>query len=106
MARCDTSCFTRQEIAAEPAVIDARALAAHYASIGVRTRNSGGYQMFETQAAAAAGERARQELINKESEDRARHVNRSPGPRASFATRVVDEIPNPPDAAGDTFTAC
>jgi len=57
--------FHATEIAAEPAVINARTLAAHYASIGVRTRNSGGYQMFETQAAAAAGERARQELITK-----------------------------------------
>jgi len=55
--------FHATEIAAAPAVIDARTLAAHYASIGVRTASSAGRLTFETQAAAAAGERARQEIM-------------------------------------------
>jgi len=51
------------EIAEDPSVVDARTLAALYTRIGRRTDYWGGRMMFETEAAAEAGLRARRELF-------------------------------------------
>jgi len=55
--------FHAIEIAEEPAVVDAGALAELYTRIGTRTSDSRGFLTFETEAAAAAGLRARRELL-------------------------------------------
>jgi hypothetical protein len=62
MATLGHELFHATEIASEPSVVDARSLAAFYARIGIQTGNWAGRQTFETAAAAAAGERTRQEL--------------------------------------------
>jgi len=56
--------FHAIEIAQEPSVVNAETLAAFYSRIGVRTGDSGGCRTFETEAAAAAGLRARRQLLN------------------------------------------
>ena len=57
--------FHAIEIAEEPSVVNAETLAAFYTRIGVRTGGSagGGPRTFETEAAAAAGLRARRQLL-------------------------------------------
>jgi hypothetical protein len=57
--------FHATEIAAEPSIVNARTLEEHYSSIGKRTSSTAGHLTFETEAAAHAGERTRQELLNK-----------------------------------------
>jgi len=56
--------FHAIEIAQEPSVVNAETLAAFYSRIGIRTGDSRGRQTFETEAAAAAGLRARRQLLN------------------------------------------
>jgi hypothetical protein len=55
--------FHAIEIAEEPAVVSAGTLADFYTRIGTKTSDSRGFQTFETEAAAAAGLRARRELL-------------------------------------------
>ena len=52
------------EIASEPAVVSADTLAGLYARIGRKTGDSIGRRTFETEAAAAAGLRARRQLLS------------------------------------------
>jgi hypothetical protein len=63
MATLGHELFHAVEIAEEPSVVDARTLAAFYTRIGRRTDYRGGREMYETEAAADAGLRARRELI-------------------------------------------
>jgi hypothetical protein len=63
MATLGHELYHAVEIAAEPSVVDARTLATYYARIGMLTGDSDGRRTFETQAAAAAGERVRRELV-------------------------------------------
>jgi hypothetical protein len=57
--------FHAIEIAEEPSVVNADTLAAFYTRIGVKTGDSGGLRTFETGAAAAAGLRARRQLLTR-----------------------------------------
>ena len=56
--------FHAMEIAIEPSIVDARTLAAHYTRIGDEGAEIDGKRSFETQAAAAAGARVREELVS------------------------------------------
>ena len=55
--------FHAIEIAEEPAAVNAETLADLYSRIGRKTGDSGGVRTFETEAAAAAGLRARRQLL-------------------------------------------
>jgi hypothetical protein len=63
MAALGHELFHAVEIAGQPSIVDARSLAAFYERIGVETSDSIGRRTFETDAAANAGRRARQELL-------------------------------------------
>src|SRR5882672_5424323 len=63
MATLGHELFHAIEIAEEPSVVNAETLAAFYSRIGIRTGDSRGLQTFETEAAAAAGLRARRQLL-------------------------------------------
>jgi hypothetical protein len=63
MATLGHELFHALEIAGTPAVVDAESLADLYARIGTKTGDSGGLRTFETEAAAAAGVLARQQLL-------------------------------------------
>jgi len=63
MATLGHELFHAIEIAEEPSVVDADTLAAFYTRIGIKTGDSGGLRTFETGAAAAAGLRARRQLL-------------------------------------------
>ena len=63
MATLAHELFHAIEIAEEPAVVNAETLAVLYERIGIRTRDGGGLRTFETEAAAAAGLRARRQLL-------------------------------------------
>jgi hypothetical protein len=63
MAALGHELYHAVEIAEEPSVVDARTLAAFYERVGRRTDNWSSRQTFETEAAAAAGMRARRELF-------------------------------------------
>jgi hypothetical protein len=63
MATLGHELYHAVEIADEPSVVDARTLAAFYTRIGRRSDYWGGRMMFETEAAAEAGLRARRELL-------------------------------------------
>jgi hypothetical protein len=56
--------FHALEIAAEPSVVSAGTLADFYSRIGSKTGDTRGRRTFETEAAAAAGLRARRELLS------------------------------------------
>jgi hypothetical protein len=64
MATLGHELFHAIEIAEEPAVVSAATLADLYSRIGRKTGDSRGLQTFETEAAAAAGLRARQQLLS------------------------------------------
>jgi hypothetical protein len=55
--------FHAIEIAEEPSVVNVDALADFYSRIGVKTGDSRGVRTFETEAAAAAGQLARRQLL-------------------------------------------
>jgi hypothetical protein len=63
MAALGHELYHAVEIAEEPSVVDARTLAAFYERVGRRTDNWSSRLTFETDAAAAAGLRARRELF-------------------------------------------
>jgi len=63
MATLGHELFHALEIASEPSIVDVRTLAAFYLRTGVETSNTAGRRTFETAAAAAAGQRARRELL-------------------------------------------
>jgi hypothetical protein len=63
MATLGHELFHAIEIAEEPSVVNADTLAAFYTRIGIKTGDSGGVRTFETGAAAAAGLRARRQLL-------------------------------------------
>ncbi len=63
MATLGHELFHAIEIAEEPSVVDAETLADLYSRIGRKTGDSGGLRTFETEAAAAAGLRARRQLL-------------------------------------------
>ena len=63
MATLGHELFHAIEIAEEPSVVNADTLAAFYMRIGIKTGDSGGLRTFETGAAAAAGVRARRQLL-------------------------------------------
>jgi hypothetical protein len=64
MATLGHELFHALEIAAEPSVVSADTLADLYSRIGIKTGDSGGIRTFETEAAAAAGLRARRQLLS------------------------------------------
>jgi hypothetical protein len=55
--------FHAIEIAEEPSVVSAETLAGFYSRIGTQTGDARGLRTFETEAAAAAGVRVRQQLL-------------------------------------------
>jgi hypothetical protein len=63
MATLAHELFHAIEIAEEPSVINHETLAAFYSRIGIKTGDSSGLRTFETEAAAAAGVRARRQLL-------------------------------------------
>jgi hypothetical protein len=63
MATLGHELFHAIEIAEESSVVNAETLAAFYTRIGVKTGDTGGLRTFETEAAAAAGLRARRQLL-------------------------------------------
>jgi hypothetical protein len=63
MATLGHELFHAIEIAEEPSVVNSSTLADLYSRIGVQTDDSPGRRTFETQAAVAAGKRARRELL-------------------------------------------
>jgi hypothetical protein len=63
MATLGHELFHALEIASEPSIVDTRTLATFYARTGMETSNTAGRRTFETAAAAAAGQRARRELL-------------------------------------------
>ena len=63
MATLGHELFHAIEIAEEPSVVNAETLAAFYTRIGVKPGDTGGLRTFETEAAAAAGLRARRQLL-------------------------------------------
>jgi hypothetical protein len=63
MATLGHELFHALEIAEEPSVVSPNTLADLYARIGVKTGDTGGVRTFETEAAAAAGLRARRQLL-------------------------------------------
>ncbi len=64
MATLGHELYHALEIAREPSVVDARSLAAFYGRIGMQTGDRVGRQTFETEAAARAGTRTRQQLLS------------------------------------------
>lgn len=64
MATLGHELYHALEIAREPTVVDARSLAALYGRIGLQTGDRVGRQTFETEAAARAGTRTRQQLLS------------------------------------------
>jgi hypothetical protein len=65
MATLGHELFHAIEIAEEPSVVSADTLADLYARIGRKTGDSAGHRTFETEAAAAAGLRARRQLTTR-----------------------------------------
>jgi hypothetical protein len=63
MATLGHELFHALEIAEQPSVVSADSLADLYSRIGIKTGDSGGVRTFETEAAAAAGVRARRQLL-------------------------------------------
>jgi hypothetical protein len=63
MATFGHELFHALEIAEEPSVVSADTLADLYSRIGIKTGDSAGVRTFETEAAAAAGVRARRQLL-------------------------------------------
>jgi hypothetical protein len=63
MATLGHELFHAIEIAEEPSVVSPATLADFYSRIGTLTGDSGGLRTFETEAAAAAGQRARRQLL-------------------------------------------
>ena len=63
MATLGHELYHAVEIAAEPTIVDARTLAAHYRRVGDALEGSLGRQTFETEAAFEAGRRTRRELL-------------------------------------------
>ena len=64
MATLGHELYHALEIAREPSIVDARSLAAFYRRIGLQTGDAVGRQTFETEAAARAGTRTRQQLLS------------------------------------------
>jgi hypothetical protein len=64
MATLGHELYHALEIAREPSIVDARSLAAFYGRIGLQTGDAVGRQTFETEAAAGAGRRTRQQLLS------------------------------------------
>jgi hypothetical protein len=63
MATLGHELFHALEIAHEPAIVDKETLAGFYSRVGFKSSDSAGLQTFETEAAAAAGLRARRQLL-------------------------------------------
>jgi len=63
MATLGHELFHAIEIAEEPSVVSADTLETLYARIGIKTGEQPGRRTYETEAAAAAGMRARQQLL-------------------------------------------
>jgi hypothetical protein len=63
MATLGHELYHALEIAETPSVVNADTLADLYLRIGRKTTDSGGVRTFETEAAAAAGQLARQQLL-------------------------------------------
>ena len=63
MATLGHELFHAIEIAEEPSVVNPATLADFYSRIGIQTGDSRGLRTFETEAAAAAGQRARRQLL-------------------------------------------
>ena len=63
MATLGHELFHAVEIAETPSVVSAETLADLYSRIGRKTSDSRGVRTFETEAAAAAGLRARRQLL-------------------------------------------
>jgi hypothetical protein len=63
MATLGHELYHAVEIASEPSIVDARALAAFYTRIGEKTGDVQGRISFETRGAAQAGVRVRRELF-------------------------------------------
>ena len=63
MATLGHELFHAIEIAEEPSAVNPESLAALYSRIGIKTGDSSGLRTFETEAAAAAGQRARRQLL-------------------------------------------
>ena len=63
MATLGHELFHAVEIAEEPSVVNAATMADFYSRIGLETSDSRGLRTFETEAAAAAGQRARHQLL-------------------------------------------
>jgi hypothetical protein len=63
MATLGHELFHAIEIAEEPSVVNPGTLADLYSRIGIQTGDSMGLRTFETAAAAAAGQRARRQLL-------------------------------------------
>ena len=63
MATLGHELFHAIEIAEEPSVVNAATMADFYSRIGLQTGDSRGLRTFETEAAAAAGQRARRQLL-------------------------------------------
>lgn len=64
MATLGHELFHAIEIAEEPSVVSAATLADLYSRIGIQTGDHTGRRTFETEAAAAAGLRARRQLLS------------------------------------------
>ena len=64
MATLGHELFHALEIAQEPSAVDAETVADLYARIGSQTGNTRGQRTFETEAAIAAGLRARRQLLS------------------------------------------
>ena len=64
MATLGHELFHAIEIAEEPSAVGPESLAALYSRIGIKTGDSQGLRTFETEAAAAAGLRARRQLLS------------------------------------------
>ena len=78
MATLGHELFHAIEIAEEPWVVSPDTLAALYVRIGIQTGGSDGLRTFETEAAAAAGRRARLELLHQHDEARPWNVSARP----------------------------
>jgi hypothetical protein len=71
MATLGHELFHAIEIAEEPSAVSAETLATLYARIGIKTGDRQGRRTYETEAAAAAGMRARRQLLTNTT----RHAN-------------------------------
>jgi len=65
MAALGHELFHAIEIAQEPSIVDKETLARFYTRVGIRTSDRRGQQTFETEAATAAGQRARRQLLTQ-----------------------------------------